>query len=557
MDGIDQFDVGERSDQLGGRRLLTAKVAGDGPDLFDTVEQSRTVLTNERLTELRAESSDVRAQHGIKSVEFRFRFGHDRTVAQAVWSRMASAPSDPQVHEQETKIRELLDRVGVSAGQVLIGDAISEDYGHDECISVDPVMPAAVVKPATTEEVSRILTLADELGVPVTCRGAGTGLSGAAIPDADGILLSLERMAEMVEIDTANHVAVVQPGVTLGQLDEALAPHGLVYPILPGEESASLGGNVATNAGGMRAVKYGVTRHQVLGLEAVLPTGEIIRSGGKYVKFTTGYDIGQLIIGSEGTLAVVTEVTLKVVPRLPHKATLLAPFATLAEVTEAVPTILHAGLVPLMLEYVDAMAMSATSASLGLDLGMPDEIKEHALAYLLIVLESTDEDRLQADIEEAGAIVGEAGAMDIYVLPAAAGAQVLEAREKAFWVAKEHGANDIIDVVVPRSSIPQYLDTVGAIAVDHEAWVAGAGHAGDGNVHLSVFQGDDDKRSALMTEILAAGMELGGTISAEHGIGLAKRDHMLHLEDPAKLALMRRIKAAFDPNNILNPGKVF
>jgi glycolate oxidase len=452
---------------------------------------------------------------------------------------------------------QVLDRLNLDADQVLTGDAINDDYSHDECVNVDPVTPAVVVKPRSADEVSQILTIANELKVAVTCRGAGTGLSGAAIPDADGILLSLEHMDSVIEVDVANHVAVVQPGVTLGELDEALAPHGLVYPILPGEESASLGGNVATNAGGMRAVKYGVTRHQVLGVEAVLPTGEIIRSGGKYVKFTTGYDIGQLIIGSEGTLAVVTEVTLKVVPRLPHKATVLAPFATLAEVTEAVPTILHAGLTPLMLEYVDAMAMMATSESLGLDLGMPDEIKEGALAYLLVVLESTDADRLDADLEQAGTLVGEAGAMDIYVLPAAAGAQVLEAREKAFWVAKEHGANDIIDVVVPRASIPEYLDTVGALAAAHEAWVAGAGHAGDGNVHLSVFQGDAEKRSALMTAILAAGLELGGAISAEHGIGLAKRSYVQALEDPAKLALMARIKQAFDPNGILNPGKVF
>ncbi|GJM37837.1 MAG: oxidoreductase [Acidimicrobiales bacterium] len=452
---------------------------------------------------------------------------------------------------------QLIDQLSLGADQVLTGDDISEDYTHDECVNVDGVAPAVVLKPTSTAEVSQILALANELRVPVTARGAGTGLSGGAVPEPDGILLSLERMATVIEVDPANHVAVVQPGVTLGELDEALAPHGLVYPILPGEESASLGGNVATNAGGMRAVKYGVTRHQVLGIEAVLPTGEVIRSGGKYVKFTTGYDIGQLIIGSEGTLAVVTEATLKVVPRLDHKATVLAPFETLAEVTEAVPGILQAGLVPLMLEYVDAMAMQATSESIGLDLGMPDDIKEKALAYLLVVLESAEDDRLQADIERAGELVSEAGAMDVYVLPAAAGAQVLEAREKAFWVAKEHGANDIIDVVVPRASIPEYLDTVGALAVEHEAWVAGAGHAGDGNVHLSVFQGDDEKRSSLMTAILAAGMALGGTISAEHGIGIAKRDYVQKLEDPAKLALMQRIKDAFDPNGILNPGKVF
>lgn len=452
---------------------------------------------------------------------------------------------------------QLVDRLTLNADQILTGDDISEDYSHDECVNVDAVMPAVVLTPRTTAEVSQILALANELGVPVTCRGAGTGLSGAAIPEADGILLSLERMADIIEVDSANHVAVVQPGVTLGQLDEALAPHGLIYPILPGEESASLGGNVATNAGGMRAVKYGVTRHQVLGMEAVLPTGEVIRSGGKYVKFTTGYDIGQLIIGSEGTLAVVTEVTLKVVPRLAHKATVLAPFATLAEVTAAVPTILQAGLVPLMLEYVDAVAMSATSESLGLDLGMPAEIKDGALAYLLIVLESSQDDRLQADLERAGEIVGDAGAMDIYVLPAAAGAQLLEARERAFWVAKDLGVHDIIDVVVPRASIADYLDVVGGLAAEHEAWVAGAGHAGDGNVHLSVFQADDEKRSALMTAILSAGIELGGTISAEHGIGLAKRAYVQALEDPAKLALMARIKMAFDPNGILNPGKVF
>jgi glycolate dehydrogenase FAD-linked subunit len=456
-------------------------------------------------------------------------------------------------------IDQLLDRLTplVASERILLGDDIGETYTHDEAVNVDPVMPAMVVKPRTTAEVAQILNLANELGVPVTARGSGTGLSGAAVPEVDGILLSFEAMAAVIEVDPANHVAVVQPGVTLGQLDEALAPHDLVYPILPGEESASLGGNVATNAGGMRAVKYGVTRHQVLGLEAVLATGEIIRTGGKYVKATTGYDLGQLIIGSEGTLAIVTEVTLKVVPRLAHKATVLAPFATMTEVTHAVPAILGAGLVPLMLEYVDAMAMAATSESLGLDLGIPDDVKESALAYLLVVIESNDDTRLQEDIERAGLLVAEAGAMDVYVLPPAAGAAVLSAREKAFWVAKEHGANDIVDVVVPRASIPEYMDTVAELAATHEAWVAGAGHAGDGNVHLSVFQSDDEKRHALMTAILAAGMELGGTISAEHGIGLAKRSYVMALEDPNKLALMARIKAAFDPNGILNPGKIF
>ena len=425
--------------------------------------------------------------------------------------------------------------------QMLIGDAIGEDYTHDEAVTVEPVAPAVVVRPRSTAEVAAVLALANELGVPVTARGSGTGLSGAAVPDAKGILLSLASMKGVVEIDPANHVAVVQPGLTLAELDEHLAPHDLIYPIMPGEESASLGGNVATNAGGMRAVKYGVTRHQVLGLEAVLADGQVIRTGGKYVKATTGYDLGQLIIGSEGTLAVVTEVTLKVVPRLPHKATVLAPFASMADITNAVPQILGQGLVPLMLEYVDAVAMSATSESAGLDLGIPDEIKESALAYLLVVLESNDGPRLDEDVQRAGELVTELGAMDVYVLPPSAGAAVLDAREKAFWVAKQLGVDDIVDVVVPRASIPAYMDQVAELAGRHEAWVAGAGHAGDGNVHFSVFQSDEEKRHALMTDILAAGMELGGTISAEHGIGLAKRPYLMALEDPATVALMRRI----------------
>ncbi len=452
-----------------------------------------------------------------------------------------------------------LDRLAdrFEADQILIGDDINEDYTHDEAVTVEPVTPAVVVRPRSTAEVAAVASLANELGVPVTARGSGTGLSGAAVPDAKGILLSFEWMKEILEIDDANHVAVVQPGVTLAELNEALEPHGLIYPIMPGEESASIGGNVATNAGGMRAVKYGVTRHQVLGLEAVLAGGDVIRSGGKYVKATTGYDLGQLIIGSEGTLAIVTEITVNVVPRLAHKATVLAPFATMAEITAAVPRILGDGLGPLMLEYVDAVAMAATSESAGLDLGIPDEVKESAAAYLIVVLESTYATRLDEDVQAVGELVVELGAVDVYVLPPSAGAAVLDAREKAFWVAKELGVNDIVDVVVPRASIPDYMDRVSEIAARHEAWVAGAGHAGDGNVHFSVFQGDDEKRHALMTEILSTGMELGGTISAEHGIGLAKLPYLMALEDPTKVALMRRIKKAFDPNGILNPGKVF
>jgi glycolate oxidase len=243
----------------------------------------------------------------------------------------------------------------VGDGNVVAGDAVSDDYGHDEALTATWQRPAAVVRPASTDEVARVVALANEHRVPVTARGSGTGLSGACVPQPDGIVVSFERMASVLEVDTENHVAVVQPGVTLEQLDAATRAHDLVYPVFPGEYSASLGGNVATNAGGMRAVKYGVTRHQVLGVEAVLANGDVIRSGGKFVKATTGYDLTQLITGSEGTLALVTEATLRLYPRLHHHATVLAPFSTIDGVTHAVPRIVASGVGPMILEYIDIM----------------------------------------------------------------------------------------------------------------------------------------------------------------------------------------------------------
>jgi glycolate oxidase len=445
----------------------------------------------------------------------------------------------------------------VKPDQMLTGDAIGEDYTHDEALTAAPQRPGVVVLAESTEDVVAVLQLANDHGIPVTARGSGTGLSGAARPIEDGILISFERMKKIVEIDTENFTATVQPGVTLDQLDPATAEHGMVYPVYPGEYSASLGGNVATNAGGMRAVKYGVTRHQVLGLEAVLATGEVIRTGGKYVKATTGYDLTQLIIGSEGTLAVVTEAVLKLYPRPEHQATVLAPFTTLDEVTAAVPRILASGVGPLILEYIDMLTMSATCDQFGLELGIPDEVKGAALAYLVVMLENTSSSRLDEDTEQVSEQLFGLGAIDVYVLPSGAAHQLIDAREKAFWLAKANNADDIIDMVVPRAAIPQFMRTVGELAQRHNAWIAGCGHAGDGNVHMGVFQPDPDERSRLLHSLFEAGMALGGAISGEHGIGTEKKKYFLELEDPTKVDLMRRIKIAFDPNGILNPGKLF
>lgn len=445
----------------------------------------------------------------------------------------------------------------VGQHNLVTGDAIPEDYWHDEVLTKPPQRPAYVAKPASAEAVSQLLKAASDAGVPVTARGSGTGLSGAAIPRADGLLISFERMNAVLEVDTINQVAVVQPGVTLTELDAATADTGLRYMVHPGELSSSVGGNVGTNAGGMNAVKYGIARQNVLGLQAALPTGELIRTGGRIAKISTGYDLTQLIVGSEGTLALATEVIVKLHPRLDHNAAVLAPFADFDQVMSAVPKIVGSGLAPYILEYIDNVTMAALVHTQKLELGIPDSVRDSCDAYLVVALENRTAARLDEDVEKAGELLAELGAVDAYVLEGGSARKLIEAREKAFWTLKAVGADDLIDTVVPRGAMPKFLSAARGLAAAAGGAAAGCGHAGDGNVHLAIFCKDPDTRKKLMTDIFALAMELGGAISGEHGLGRAKTPYFLELEDPVKVGLMRRIKHSFDPAGILNPDVVF
>jgi len=438
---------------------------------------------------------------------------------------------------------------------VLTGDDCY-DYSRDETTRSKPVLPDVVVKPENTGSVARVLKLATEKHIPVTPRGGGTGLSGGAVPIYGGIVLSLEKMNRILEIDRDNFVATVEPGVILSDFYQAVEECGLYYPLYPGETSANIGGNVATNAGGMRAVKYGVTRHFVLGLEAVLPGGEIIQTGGKYVKCSTGYDLTQLLIGSEGTLAVITKIILRLIAPPGRKEILFIPFRSLHDAIRSVPDILKEGILPVGIEFMERDIVNMVEQYTG------KEIPMHGYeAFLMIIVEADSEDEIYRMADRIGKICLSHGAVDVFT-PGSARARrnLLEAREKFYSVLGHFGALEMTDVVVPRSKIAEFIEKAKAIASEYGIPLVGYGHAGDGNVHLQPMgqeaEEGGEKVGELLTEIYKVGVSLGGTISGEHGLGFVKKGYLPIAVDKNKVELMKRIKRAFDPENIMNPGKI-
>ncbi len=436
----------------------------------------------------------------------------------------------------------------------VLTEEIAPELTHDESLTADYNKPVAVVYPTAESQLIDLVRLAKIHNLALIPRGSGSGMSGACNASENSIIVSFAKMNKILEIDLENHVAVIEPGVTLMQLNEELLGHSLIYPVQPGESSATIGGNAATNAGGMKAIRYGVTRHHILGLHVILENGDKLTTGGKFVKSSTGYDLTQLFIGSEGTLGLISQLTLKLSVKYSNSVTVLSPFSTLQNLTEAIPKIVNTGVMPSILEYLDFLAIDATTRSAGIDLGIPEAVKSQAQAYLLIVLEGSDPKRLDEDLAVIGEILESSEALDIYSLPASSGTAIVDAREKAFWVAKALNANDIVDVVVPRSKMASYLNTVAEIAQNSESLIAGCGHVGDGNVHLSVFQNEPSKLHEVMFQILKAGTDLGGAISGEHGIGTEKLPYFAKLENEVKLRIQKQIKVTLDPSNLFNPG---
>jgi len=420
--------------------------------------------------------------------------------------------------------------------------------------------PEVVVKPATAEEISAIFKIANEHKVPVTPRGGGTGLSGGALAVHGGICLSMARFNKIIEIDEKNFQAIVQPGVITQVFQEEVEKLGLFYPPDPASRgSCHLGGNLAECSGGPRAVKYGVTKDYVLGLEAVLPTGEIINTGGRVLKNVTGYNLTQLIVGSEGTLAVITKINFRLILLPRFKKVILAAFGTLEDATDAVAKIFQKGITPSAIEFMEKAAVKAAEERQNKK--FPNSEAE---AQLFIEVDGNYPEQLDRDIELIAEVVEEFNPLDMVLAEDEQKVQdVWSLRRGIGEAVKSISPYKEEDTVVPRANMTKLIRGVKEISAKYGITTICYGHSGDGNIHVNILKDKLDEKSweenldTAIREIFELTVSLDGMISGEHGIGYSQKSYLPIAISEAELDLMRKIKGVFDPNNILNPGKIF
>jgi len=450
--------------------------------------------------------------------------------------------------------------IAVGAENVFTDESSLANYSHDETEDLH-YYPEVVVKPANTAGVSALLKLCNENHVPVTPRGGGTGLSGAALPIFGGVLLSMERFKAIISIDTDNLQATVEPGVITEEFINAVGIEGLLYPVDPSSKgSCFIGGNVAHGSGGPRVVKYGTIREYILNLEIVLPTGEVIWTGANTLKYASGYNLTQLMIGSEGTLAVVTKIVTKLIPKSQHSVLMLGSFSENEQACAAVSAIFRAGVTPSALEFMERKGVEWVVQYDDIKF----ELKEGVNAYLLIEFDGDDMDSIFKDCEKVNAVLEEFGCTDVLFADTAGQKEELwRMRRTMAESVKSNSVYKEEDTVVPRAALPKLINGIKEIGSRYGFESVCYGHAGDGNLHINIIKAgmsDEDWKNKLkdgIAELFQLTADLGGTISGEHGIGLVQKEFMSIKYSEIHLNLMRNIKKVFDPNSILNPGKIF
>lgn len=455
----------------------------------------------------------------------------------------------------------------IAPGHVYTGADIKEDYGHDEMPIVEKqYLPAVVVEPASTEEVSEICKLCYANDIPMTPRGAGTGLSGGCVAIHGGVIIDLTKMNKILGYDLPNFVVRIQPGVLVNDLAEDALAHGVAYPPEPGEKFATVGGNVATNAGGMKAVKYGCTRDYVRAMTVVLPDGEIMRFGAEVAKTSTGYSLVHLMIGSEGTLGIITELSMKVVPPMAKNASFLGLFPTPESCIDCASKIRLAGLAPQSIEFMDRFTVTSIEKYME-KTTYPAEVDGKPIgAYLLVAFDTATEEEMDSVMEKAADTFMENGAMDVMVYDTPDSIRtVWSVRANAMEsISANHPVSDECDVVLPIPQMPAFIKYANEVGKEMNLGIRNCGHAGDGNVHVNTypltkdvdlvkFMADSDE---YLHKIYAYATSVGGLMSGEHGIGYAKAPYMVETLGQNTVDLMLRIKKAFDPKLLLNPGKV-